>query len=204
MIRNLAKTLTVRAVKNGSVDQANSDIYIYGAELMISGAFGILIALSISFLAGALPEGVAFILVFAWLRRYTGGHHADTYAKCIGTFTVLILVALSAIIFIPEDYMALLAVFFLTSSLIATGFIAPVEHRNKPIPDDKKSVLRRKSLILCGGLSIVAVLGMIFFPKWTPSFFSMALSVFFVGMSAAYASHINSKERAGQNEKNYR
>lgn len=201
MIRHIAKSLTSRAVKNGAVEQKNSDIYTYGAELMISSVLGVLVALLLSFITGAVLEGAVFIAVFAWLRRYTGGHHADSYVKCIGIFTALIVVALSLIFYTPDSILVMLTIFIAALSLLIVYFIAPVGHKNKPIKTDKKVSLRRKSLALSSVVSITAVTGIFLFPNWTSVFYGMSLSIFFVCASMAYASRINKKERTVQNEK---
>lgn len=57
-------------------------ILVYGYEIILSSAlsFAAVIVFGVAFCK--LFEAIIFFLTFYFIRRRTGGYHADTYFKC--------------------------------------------------------------------------------------------------------------------------
>ena len=89
MINNLAKRLTSVFVSSGEVRQEDEDIYAYACEILLSTLMNIIVCLIISVVLSQLIEGFLFMICFAWLRHYTGGHHAKHHWECITTFSII-------------------------------------------------------------------------------------------------------------------
>lgn len=66
-------------VKNGLIEQDKMAIYKYGYEILISN---ISVALIVRAIFSEFIESIIFLMVFAIMRKYCGGYHANTYLKC--------------------------------------------------------------------------------------------------------------------------
>lgn len=72
-------------------------IYAYGLEIIISTGIGFVSILASASFLGAFNSGVIYILIFAPLRMFVGGYHAQTYRRCfvvsISSFLALLLIS---------------------------------------------------------------------------------------------------------------
>ncbi len=62
--------------------EEQEEIVRYGLERMKSRAIAIGATLMLGGILGMLAEGIVFFLCFIGVRRYAGGYHADTQARC--------------------------------------------------------------------------------------------------------------------------
>jgi len=76
-------------VSYGESSEENADIYAYACEAIIAFLVNLSLSLVIALMFGRVREGLIFVLVFAWLRRYTGGYHAKTHFSCILAFSCI-------------------------------------------------------------------------------------------------------------------
>lgn len=88
MITSLAQYITGILLKNNIIVNEHLDIYIYGFEVLISGALSLFIGLILGLIFSQLVECIVFLIVFVTLRKYCGGYHADTYLKCNTVFAI--------------------------------------------------------------------------------------------------------------------
>ena len=88
MITSLAQYITGILLKNNIIENEHLDIYIYGFEVLISGALSLFIGLILGLIFSQLVECIVFLIVFVTLRKYCGGYHADTYLKCNTVFAI--------------------------------------------------------------------------------------------------------------------
>lgn len=199
MIHTLAKRMASVFVSCGIAESEDMDIYTYACELILSTAINLIICIFISVMFGRLLEGILFIVCFAGLRHFAGGHHAKHHWGCILTFSIILTVSLAIVSILP---MTLYASVCITISLIS-GFVifalAPVEHENKPVSSKNRSLLKRKSRVIEFGLSVIVIVGVLLSPS--SLFLAISLSMASVCGSMAYATLIKTKEmRKGQNE----
>jgi len=76
-------------VSYGESSEENADIYAYACEAVIAFLANLSLSLVIALMFGRVREGLIFVLVFVWLRRYTGGYHAKTHFSCILAFSCI-------------------------------------------------------------------------------------------------------------------
>jgi len=133
------------------------EIYVYGAEALLSGISNLLILTVCGILMDELLIALLFFLVFNIMRKYCGGYHAATHLKCnlifaLNTLTILLLI---------KNY------FFISEWLIVTAIIvsdiiifwlAPIENVNKPLEKYEKKKYRKKAIIFSVIFTIIAVL----------------------------------------------
>lgn len=135
MEHKFARLISLMLCKNGVITKEHEVIYTYGLELIISFISTSIIILILGLICNRLLQSIFFISIFVFLRRFTGGYHADTHLKCklctIGIFLInLLFVELLNITLITF-------VIFSLFSLIIILIFAPIENKNKPIPQTK-------------------------------------------------------------------
>lgn len=94
MIEQLAKGIVRKCSEKGYITE-DTEIYIYGGELVISSLMAILLSLLLGYIVSNFKETFCYMGLFILLRRYTGGFHADTHIQCIfGTFLLSVILNL--------------------------------------------------------------------------------------------------------------
>jgi len=126
-------------------------VYYYGLQIIIGGINKFLLLI----IPGLLLNLLLTTISFASLRIWTGGLHLDSYTKC--TYISLLsftLIALLAKYIILNQFITMLI--FLSIYLLILIY-APIEHKNKPIKENKK--LRFKIIALFV-LTILVIINM--------------------------------------------
>jgi len=186
MIHNLAARMASVFVLYGESSEENADIYAYACGAVISFLVNILIGLVIAFFFGRVIEGIVFILSFALLRRYAGGHHAKTHLNCILAFSVILFLVMAFIsIASLLQLSSSIGVVVATFALLGIIALAPVEHTNKSSGYEYRVALKRKSI--CFGLIIWSLCIYNFYILNDQLAFIFSLSLFSVFGSMAYA-----------------
>ena len=195
MIHNLATKLASLFVLYGESADDDVDIYAYGCEAIISSIVNIGVAMMISFIFGRVLEGIIFMAVFALLRRYTGGYHADTHFKCIVTFNTILVFALVLVSMESRLEPSFLNSNILTASIASISLIgifamAPVENENKPIDKELYPKTKRISRWMTIALWTICLINIYIIDIYIMNGnfgFIISLSMFSVFGSLAYA-----------------
>lgn len=148
MIRYLADRIASVFVLYGESSEDNADIYAYAVEALIAGLFNVIIGLTISLLFGRVLEGIVFIIVFAFLRRYVGGYHANSHYKCILIFCLLLtcsMLATSALSYVKPSVFVIIIIAMLAWSGIF--FLVSIEDKSMRCRDERRAKLKTKSLL---------------------------------------------------------
>lgn len=142
MIQRISKMILEYLIRSKVIEDTDSDreYYQYGIEITVSSLLNIILILSIGIIARSFFESIIFLLCFVLIRQFTGGYHADTYFKCNLTFccsfmAVLILYYTTAQYL--STYISILITFVCVSVFLVK---CPIEHINKPIPNNRKVV----------------------------------------------------------------
>jgi len=155
MLNKTAASLANRLMLHGVITNDVLDIYIYGFELLLSFLFSTTLMVISGFLINKIPETIVFLTVFILLRSFTGGYHADTYAKCsISTLLIYGMVMLFS------TYVKVGMIFYITLMIVGLIVIydkAPVENPNKELTDQEKKKHRRTSLMLFSFFCLVGI-----------------------------------------------
>jgi len=99
--------------------QNEQEIYKYGLMLMISEGISTVVIVLISLFLKRISFALLYLLMFAILRRYTGGYHAPTRIKCFISFVCLYLFSLylfdssTHFAFLFYDYIAMIVILFM-------------------------------------------------------------------------------------------
>lgn len=157
MLHALSNRMAARLKNRGIINDENIDVYTYGFELLFSFLFSTSVIILIGTIMSKILETLVFLSIFVILRSYTGGYHAETYAKCtVVTFSTYILVILLTVFieFVPKS------IYILGTSLclLIIGVLAPIENQNKKILSSKKIRHKVTSIILGMAFSVIGLL----------------------------------------------
>ncbi|WP_416198357.1 MAG: Putative Accessory protein regulator protein B [Sporanaerobacter sp.] len=183
MLHKLAEDISFYFVTYKVIDIKDRDTYIYGLELLISTLFTSVSILLLGFFIGELISAVAYLLVYFFLKSYTGGYHAKHYYQCY-IYSILVFIAIIIIknvtLSIYQPHIGLMLLFF---SIIIIFRFAPVENKNNP--KSKKEIIKNKKIarnrILL--MSIIIILGYIVQAKLVGLWFMLALTEFSIAYS---------------------
>lgn len=128
------------------VDPEEREVYIYGIELMLSTATGIILLIIVSGLAEVPSQWFPYLAGFIPLRLLGGGYHAKSHKSCILTFTLTYIICLALI----DHFRPIkLSVILLSSiSFFVVVLFSPVEAKNKALNKSLRTTNRRKSIFL--------------------------------------------------------
>lgn len=142
MIHRFSEKILKFLIKSNAIENTDSEkkYYQYGIEITISSLFNIFLILLIGLVFQSFIESIIFLICFIVIRQFTGGFHANTYFKCnlifcISFITVLILYYSTAKYL--STYISILITFVCVSIFLIR---CPIEHINKPIPNNRKIV----------------------------------------------------------------
>lgn len=97
MLNKIATRITQKLISNKSIDEELFEVYVYGFELLISFLLSTTLVLICGIVLNRIPQTIAFLCVFIFLRSFTGGYHARTYFFCsfvtLLTFGVVLIIS---------------------------------------------------------------------------------------------------------------
>lgn len=167
MIIRLSQVILEFIYKNLELSIEMKDIYQYGIEITLSSALNIILVISFSIIIQDVLSGVIFILLFIFMRSFTGGYHASTYFKCnsIMLLTFLTVCLLYRNLFqldVDRHFYEILSLL----NLIPIFVFAPVHNKHKPLSQIQKKVNHIVSMIISILLSITALVLIMFKIKY--------------------------------------
>lgn len=141
------------------IGEEEKEIYQYGYETLLYSVAQTMGLFLLGMILGKGIEAIVFVVVFASLRQYTGGYHANTRTGCC-FMTVIVYLAVLYIqtlqgLWADKGIFILLS--FVLYFLIYITFV-PVEHENKPLTEEQKRRYKVRGSILSVVYSILAML----------------------------------------------
>lgn len=143
-------------VRDGVVAPEDAEIVRYGLEALADNMLAFLLTALVGFFYGSLLSGIALWVLIFPLRKYAGGYHAKTKARCYLISVGMLVVAFVLLyqpVYHPVVYFILVAI----SSYIFMN--APVDHENKVLDMTERRVYRRRTrvvLVLESTLFVIA------------------------------------------------
>ncbi|MCM1237090.1 MAG: accessory gene regulator B family protein [Ruminococcus flavefaciens] len=163
MSERLARIVTDFLVREKAVQPEEAEIYDYGFNALFFDAGQTVLFLLIGICVHCFWQTVLFLTVFASLRKYAGGFHAETRIGCTCmscTFLGIVLVVTSRGSIFFEGWFT----YFLCSVFYGMCFYtyAPVEHQNKPLTKQQKNSYRRQGAWLSVVWLVIAVIARVY------------------------------------------
>ena len=133
---SISERLLGSLIKEDIISAEDREIYLFGIKELFSQIFTYFIMFGIGAALGMLIETIVFTAVYMSLRVYAGGYHASTQLRCYILSFGMLIAALLAIRWIN------------VSEIVAVGgiiyFMAPSEHKNKPLSQIEKKIYKKK------------------------------------------------------------
>lgn len=135
------------------------DVYQYGIEITISSIFNVILVLLCSLALGDVLTGIIYLLIFIFLRSFTGGYHATTYLKC--NITMVVTFIITFVLYKVITHFAF--PIFICEAIALLNFIpivifAPVPNKHKPLTDAQKKRSYKLSLLIAAVLSLIGLI----------------------------------------------
>lgn len=125
--------------------EEQEEIVRYGLERMKSRAIAIGATLMLGGILGMLAESIVFFLCFIGVRRYAGGYHADTQARCYVISFGITVGAFVLIKYVPISASAFWILLF--GSLVVVLLFSPVDCENRRLEPWEKERYGKKARI---------------------------------------------------------
>lgn len=163
LIKKLSNNIA-EILSNGNViKDTDKDKCSYGIDIMLSSSSEILCILIISIFMRNFIETLLFFIMFAPLRIYAGGYHADSRIRC---FAILVGVYAVFSLFIHfENEMLHTAAIYggMIFTAIMVLIAAPVLHSRKHLTENEIHAFRRFAIIIFFiETTVIAILLLIF------------------------------------------
>lgn len=148
MINNLSSRLTDKMIAKGSITEDERELYIYGLFMLLSQIMYFFLSVIFGFLFQCFIESVIFYIAFQFIRRYAGGYHAKTEARCeimstLSIFACLVVIRLSKLYGFDTALFCLAIV-----ATISIAVFCPLDTPEKPLTKKELKYFRKISRII--------------------------------------------------------
>lgn len=158
LLKKAASSLVAFWVKNGVINQSDTDAYIYGMELLFSTSINISIMLLVSAIAGDTWLFIPYLASFIPLRLSAGGYHAKHHYSCIIFNTIVYSISIVAMKLFSVESLGIFCLLESTVSSITTFLFAPVPAKNKPLSDEEHRRGKQLSRLLAMTILVATIL----------------------------------------------
>lgn len=157
MISKLSTKLTEQLFRKGLIGNEDMDLYEYAFFVMGSHIFFFILTLIMGGSINIPIESMMFYTSFCCVRRFAGGIHADTEAKC--TFFTMLSIAVSMIAIKILIYCGLfivsMCIMILSTIILVT--MSPVDTENKRLSKRERNLYRKKTIVLTIAIAVIFI-----------------------------------------------
>lgn len=159
MINKIKEQVASHFLPEEAVSQDELEIFLFGVNLILKKVCHIAFMLFLGFIFGEFYGIVLFLVIYAQIREYSGGYHADSSIGCFCCTIVATICAVVLVKILPQINLFL----SLGCMLICGGIIwglSPQEAENKPLMEKEKRkylYVTRKYLLISGTICVFAV-----------------------------------------------
>lgn len=164
MIEDWSNRITDFFIDRAVIDEDDRDIYLYGAELLVSEVLCTIITLGIGFFLGRFMKTIFYLLIYTLVRVYAGGYHAMSHKMCITIFNVLYVLFAIVTELLFHFNISYILCFSTIIAIMIIVKLSPVEDLRKPLEKYEIERYRLRAIrraVLCG-VTVISLY--IFFP----------------------------------------
>lgn len=156
MISSMSRFVSRFLLKYRIIDRGETDIYEYGFEIIISSLVGFILVIVIGMIYDIFLYALTYFAIFTFIRRTTGGYHAETYFKCNLVFSIVSFttMGMTCVSYENELYSFPLHLLLLITAIVVVYKYAPVESPNKPLDEEQRKSNHAKGVIYVVALAI--------------------------------------------------
>lgn len=162
MINNLSTRITEQLISSNTIKQEDRDLYIYGIFMLLSQLMFILLTVAFGFVLNCVIESIVFYIAFQFIRRYAGGYHAKTEARCeiMSTLSIFACLAVIRLSKTYDFYILMLCLAIVAAILIAV--FCPLDTPEKPLSEKEFKYFRKISWIILSVITIAVIISFCF------------------------------------------
>lgn len=169
-IDNISKDVSEKLGNRLDKTEEEKAVLNYGLFIIIHTSLAIILTFIAGLLTGMLIEIMTITFSAAWMKRYSGGIHANTPNRCliIGIIVSLIFCFLykTEMIFLEDNMLLLILLIGIILSYIVLYYKCPVGSKNKPLKKEStRKKLRKKAFTLINLYSIAILAGYLIYKK---------------------------------------
>lgn len=162
MINNLSVYFTEKLLSNGTINDEDKELYIYGLFMLLSQLMFFIITCIFGLILKCILESIIFYIAFQFIRKYAGGYHASTETRCEISTTLSILACI-VLIRLSKTYDFQIALVTITViSAISIFCLCPLDTPEKPLSDKEFRYFRKISWLILFVIIIVITVSYIF------------------------------------------
>lgn len=156
MINKLSNRLADILLSNGTIKDEEHELYVYGLFMLLSQLMFFILICIFGLVLHCITESIIFYIAFQFIRKYAGGYHAKTEARC-EIISTLSLLACIIIIRLSKAY-DFSSILLITATLSAACIFAfcPLDTPEKPLSKKEYAYFRRISIIILLVIFILA------------------------------------------------
>lgn len=147
-------------LKNGMITEEEQELYRFGINRLFLFFMNLLTAAVIGKLFGMLWQSLIFSIVYIPLRRFAGGFHVRSARLCYALSTVLIMMALAAIQYLPETMYLIAGLLTGADCIILRK--APKGTMTRPLNQAEKKAFRKRTVKILAIENILAIITLFF------------------------------------------
>ena len=143
MFSSIAEKITMHLESNNAFKSEDRAIYQYGIQQGLSIMLNLSTTLLLGIVTGMIWESIIFLAAYMLLRRYAGGFHAKTPARCYIYSSVMVLLSLLGINYMCDSILISICMFIVGSLIIF--LFSPIEDKNKPLDAAEQLVYQKRT-----------------------------------------------------------
>lgn len=162
MISKLSVKLTHYLMRKGLITEADEELYIYGAFMLLSHLVFFAINCVIGAVLSCLIQSIVFFIAFQFLRAFAGGYHAKTEMRCdlMSTFSILICIIVIKLMSIYDWDLPILSLSLVSAVVIF--FLCPLDTPEKPLTGKEFVHFRKVSRLILLIILALVILSFVF------------------------------------------
>lgn len=147
-------------VKRRMITAEEQELYQFGFNRLFLFFINILTTAAIGGIFGMLWQSLIFSLAYILLRRFAGGFHVRSARLCYALSTVLIMMALAAIQYLPETMYLIAGLLTGADCIILRK--APKGTMTRPLNQAEKKAFRKRIVKILAIENILAIITLFF------------------------------------------
>lgn len=162
MISKLSNKIVKCFFKQSNISDDERELYQYGFFILLSQILYLIIAIIIGIILGLILESIIFYIAFQFIRRYAGGYHASTEARCeilstLSLLTCIVVIRLSK----AYDFQTILLIISSISAVCIFVF-CPLDTPEKPLSEKEYKYFRKVSWLILFVIATAIIVSYVF------------------------------------------
>ncbi len=139
------QNISLWLLRKGVITKEDIELYNYAAMSLLMIFAPIFLAVIEGLVLGDVSDSVVMIIPFVFLRKFSGGYHANKLWKCLISSIVIIFIPLYFMRWIVQGIAINILLLISTIMLLV---MSPVEHKNREILYEEAKIYKKIVLVL--------------------------------------------------------